>query len=69
MGDATFHSTHWSIVRGGAESLVPLAPMLVFGVVSVLFHRAGRLHLATVAMGAAGALAHALRSRRSSVCL
>jgi hypothetical protein len=46
----------------GAESLVPLAPMLVFGVVSVLFHRAGRLHLATVAMGAAGALALALRS-------
>ena len=46
----------------GAESLVPLAPMLVLGVVSVLFHRAGRLHLATVAMGAAGALALALRS-------
>ncbi len=46
----------------GPESLVPLAPMLVLGVVSVLFHRAGRLHLATVAMGAAGALALALRS-------
>jgi len=46
----------------GAESLVPLAPMLVLGVVSVLLYRAGRLHLATVAMGAAGALALALRS-------
>ena len=45
-----------------AESLVTLAPMLVLGVVSVLFYRAGRLHLATVAMGAAGALALALRS-------
>jgi len=45
-----------------SASLVPLAPMLVLGVVSVLFHRAGRLHLATVAMGAAGALALALRS-------
>ena len=48
--------------RVGSESLVPLAPMLVFGVVSVLFSRAGRLHLATVAMGAAGALPLALRS-------
>ena len=48
--------------RVGSESLVPLAPMLVFGVVSVLFRRAGRLHLATVAMGAAGALPLALRS-------
>jgi hypothetical protein len=46
----------------GLESPVPLAPMLVLGVVSVLLYRAGRLHLATVAMGAAGALALALRS-------
>lgn len=46
----------------GLESPVPLAPMLVLGVVSVPLHRVGRLHLATVAMGAAGALTLALRS-------
>lgn len=51
----------------GLESPVPLAPMLVLGVVSVLLYRAGRLHLATVAMGAAGALTLALRSALPTV--